>query len=398
MNLFTIRLVLFHICFASFTAGILIQQSVHFLLFLVSMAALFVTGWVPGTLLGKGKGAAALLFSAIFLAALLSQWRFRGHAEFAFHWALLAFWLVTPALIEKASWKGLHRLMMALSVPGLIYSFYWMLRPNEIDWAMKIGFQMFPRAEGFVSNPITNAATLILIGSWSFGRLTSKVEHLEKVLIWVHLSLSILIVVASRVRGGIVGFLFLFVAVALFSEKMRKRSLWMAPLVILMFLGTWYFFGFNVASIKERITLIRHSWVLIQEFPLFGIGPDHFFSYVLDGGKLLGHPHNTLIGITAETGFVGLFAYLGFMMAVGVAMFKLFRAYRDDQGPMGWVTKSLILAFGSYWVIGLTDYNFADTELLLAHAFQFATAIILSLKIPRTSGHRLESTESEPVL
>jgi len=388
MNLSSSRLVLFHLCFASFTAGILLQQSFHFLLFLVSMAALFRTGWVPGTLLGRGKRAAAALFAAIFLAALLAQWRFQGHAEFGFHWALLAFWLVTPALVDKANWVLLHRLMMGLSVPGLIYSFYWMLRPDEIAWAMEKGFHMFPRAEGFVSNPITNAATLILIGSWSFARLTSKVARFEKGLIWSHLSLSILIVVVSRVRGGIVGFLFLFVAVALFSEKMRKRSLWMAPLVILMFLGTWYFFGFNVASIQERLTLIANSWVLIKEYPLFGIGPDHFFSFVLDGGELLGHPHNTVIGITAETGFLGLVAYLSFMVAIGWALFRLYRAYRTDSGPMGWVTKSLILVYGSYWVIGLTDYNFADTELLLAHAFQFATAMILSLKIPETTAER----------
>lgn len=381
MNLFFIRLVLFHLCFASLTFGILLQQITHFLFFLVSLAAACVYGIELKALVGKGKQLAGIFFITILLSAIMAQWRFNGRPDFEFHWAFLAFWLVTPFLMARTNWVLVHRLMLGLSLPGLIYSYYWMVRPDEIAWAMEKGFHMFPRAEGFVSNPITNAATLILIACWSFGRLTSEVPRWERLLIWVHISLSTIIVVVSRVRIGIIGFLFLFLVVALLSEKLRKRALIIVPFVVILCAGSLYFFGFNMGSIEERLKLLNNGFQLIAAHPVFGIGPDLFAWFVIDGGDLVGHPHNTVVGITAELGFVGLTAYLVFMAAVGWAVWKLWCSQNFRAGPHGWLAKSLLLMYLTYWLVGMTDYNFADTELLLAHSFQFAMAIILALNL-----------------
>lgn len=380
MSIFKVRLFFFHVCFASLTFGILLQQAWHFAFFLISLGALFFTGVSWEAILGKGKRAAALLMGAILLSAVIAQLRLKTTVDFEYHWAFLAFWLVTPALVEKTNWNTVHRLMLILSVPGLIYSYYWMIRPDEIAWALEKGFHMFPRASGFVSNPITNAATLVLIGCWSLSRLTDQVTKLERILIWAHLSLSVLIVLASRVRVGIVGFLCLFVLVALFSKRLRKLTLMLVPAVILLFLCTWYVFGFNVASIEERLLLLKNGWLLLKTHPFFGIGPDHFEAFYYDSIGLNSHPHNTVLGIAAETGLVGLGAYLGFMTVVGLALYRLNRNPNIQAGSHHWVVKSLTLVYLTYWVIGLADYNFADTELLLAHSFHFATTLVLYLK------------------
>lgn len=362
--------------------GILLQQITHFLFFLITLAALLSGGCVPGSLLGKGKRSAATLMCVILLSSVIAHMRLGWGTEFDFHWAFLAFWLVTPSLLQQTRWDWVHRLMVLVSIPGLIYSYYWMVRPDEIAWAIEKGFHMFPRAEGFVSNPITNAATLILIACWSFSRLTTKVPSWERVLIWAHMTLSVVIVVASRVRVGILGFLFLFLMVALFSPKLRKRALFLGPVVIILFLVSWRFFGFNMESIHERIILLKNGIAIIGNYPIFGIGPGMFKTYINRENGLAAHPHNTILGITGETGILGLAAYLVFMGAVAFALYRLYqRCENHPSHPLRWVVQSLILVYLTYWLVGLADYNFADTELLLANSVHFGVAIVLNSQL-----------------
>ncbi len=358
--------------------GIITQETSLILLMLFRIFLALFHGHPGEALFGKGRRAALFFFGALILSAAVSQFRDPSRQSTTIHWAFVAFWATSPALLRRLDWVFLHRLLLIVSVPGLIYSVYWLLQPDEIAWALKQGFHMYPRAEGFVSNPITNAEGLVIMAGWSLARLNQALSPRERKWIWTHLLLSLLIVVFSRVRAGLIGFTFILLVNVLLSYKNRKSLLiaWVA--MAGTFLGTIYIFGFNTASLYKRLELLQSNLSLFVAHPIFGMGPDWLREHNLESNPEM-HPHNTLVGIATESGLVGLTTYLVFMALLLWRLLRLRARHRDSKDPLTWVVRALSTSFICYWIFGLFDYNFADTELLIFHALQWSMIASLSL-------------------
>ena len=360
---------LFYGCFAAFSLGIALQQASLFLFMILQLGFAVIYGSRLHTLVAEGRRAAVLFFVAMVISAVVAHHKVPVAEQTRIHWALIAFWAITPSIGAWIRWETLHRVLLAVSVPGLIYSVIWLLQPDEMAFSQKHGFHTYPRAEGFVSNPITNAEGLVILACWSLARLTETVGKRERRLIIGHLVLSILIIVFSRVRSGIVGLTILLAVLSFYKPRLRRLTLSVLTVIVILFPLTVSFFGFNHASIRERLTLIELNIDLFGEHPLFGIGPNKFGEPLNAGGELPGHPHNTLIGMAVEHGIMGLAFYLVFMLGM-MRQLWLLHARSSSLAPP-WVIRALALVFLSYWIFGLFDYNFADTELLIFHSLHW---------------------------
>lgn len=361
--------ILVYLLFGSFFMGIFTLQVFFFVLVLWNWVVVSLDGdWAPGSWL-KRHGV-SLAFWCFMLASAVYQQASGLGDDFGFHWAFYAFWLLTARQVAGLDFKILHRVLLFASVPGLIYSFYWLLRPEMIEWALggDNRFSMYPRAAGFLSNPITHAEGLVVLLGWGLARLQTEMSSRERRWMVVHMVASLLIILGSRVRAGVLGFLVLLLLHGIFSPKHRKLCISLVVLMVAAFPITYAVFGFNTDSLTERLVLIQHNLELLWEHLMFGIGPDRFHVYPLpETPDIPSHPHNTLIGVATEMGLPGLFFFLAFMVVVGGRLLLLNRRCEATGCAPAWVARALTYSFGVFWLLGLFDYNFADTELLILH-------------------------------
>jgi O-antigen ligase len=140
-----------------------------------------------------------------------------------------------------------------------------------------------------------------------------------------------------------------------------------------------WFFGFNVASLAERSELLARGWHLFLEHPWLGIGPGQFFHYPPTPGGHLTHPHNTLLGLLAEQGILGVAAFALFFVHLIRRNWLLFQTYRAQDTPLGWVSRSLLYVNLTFIINGLTDYNLGSTVMLLWYAIHWAVLARLPL-------------------
>jgi len=360
-----------HVAFASFSFGIAIQQILLGLYAIAAGGTGMVRGRRPDWFVNRYRLPMIALVASSLLAMVASEVSWSSPEPMTFQWPMLAYWVIAPAMVARLSWVRLHRVLLIASVPGLVASVLWLLQPAELAHAMNVGFTMFPRAEGFESNPITYSEGLVVLGGWSLARLTATTPGWEGRLIKAHLGLSILIVVFSRVRSGIVGFAVLFLIHGILEPRYRKSCLIALVVMIGLFGAGTAIFGFNMASLEERIVLIRANLELIPEAPITGIGSDKHLLTLENGRTLPEHPHNTLIGVTVESGLIGLLAYLVAMIVLARQLYLVYLAHREPDDPLAWPTRALVYVFIHFHLHGLFDYNFNDTESLLMHALHW---------------------------
>ena len=387
--------IMLYAAFASMSLGILLQQ-ILFSLFMLAVifAGLFASLSATDVFL-KSRRLPAAFFAVIVTSALFAQITRPIEGSVKFHWAFIAVWAISPILLHRLNFRHLHRTMLILSAFGLAYSCYWLLQPDELSWALKVGFANYPRAEGFVSNPITHAETLLILAAWSLARLShDTLEKLERNLIAVHLTVSALVIIFSRIRSGMLAILILLVVYALLSPNLRRYAWFAIGVVAAVSIGAFLWFGFNLASIEERMILIHKAGEMFQQHPILGIGPDRFDEFFTSADKVTGHPHNTLIGVAVETGIIGFCVYLAMMATLLWQLWQLRPLRRETALRLAetlpeqaetypWIWRALVSTMVIFWVFGLFDYNLVDTELLIAHGLHWSliTALYTRFRI-----------------
>ncbi len=370
----------FYVCFASFSLGIAIQQIMLCLLILLGLGLSIISSNKFGSSYNGIQSAG--LFMGVMLAMILAhQWLSDFEQPASIHWAFVVLWAVNIALIRQVNWVTLHRILILISIPGLLYSFHLLMEPAEFMWALKIeSFSMYPRAYGLVSNPITNAEGLVVIAGWTLARLGNGVRGKERKWLIVHIVVSALIITLSRVRAGVIGFALILVVHAILHPKYRKNMMWGLAALLLAFLITIPIFGFNLASIEERVQLTKHSLYILKSHFWLGIGADQFDLFTSPFTTTPAHPHNTLLAVITELGIFGLLAFLWLMFHIARRLLSLSTTYRLSKDSLSWVTTALAYSFCSFIVFGLFDFNFGDSELLIFHGYHWALAFRIPLK------------------
>ena len=359
--------------FASFFMGIFTLEVSFFFLVLYNLVTVtrqrkwgetpsFLAAHLPWLLL-----MGCMLLSSLWAVA-------SSDGAFDFPWALVALVLLSGEQIRRLDWNLVHRVLVIASLPGLFFSVYHLLQVDEILWAQKVGYEMYPRASGFLSNPITHAEGLVVLFGWSLARLAGKLDRRERWLIVSQAVLAFLIILFSRVRAGLLGFTLLLLLHAWYSPRHRKTVAVVGGLGLLGLVPILSVFGFNIASLQGRRHLIHHGWQLFLQKPVLGIGPDRFSDYPDPITGLAAHPHNTMLGVLAESGLVGFLAFAACMIWIGIHLWRVVRQW-DEDGPWPWLPRALVSSFLVFWAMGLFDFNFGDTELLLLHGMFWGIVI-----------------------
>lgn len=111
----------------------------------------------------------------------------------------------------------------------------------------------------------------------------------------------------------------------------------------------------GLGALDSRLHLWRSAWIGFLEHPLFGVGPagfellydQHFRApdYLLSGAAHHDRAHNVILGVMAESGGVGLVAYLLFWGGAAVTCRSALRRAGQDPGLM-W----LVVGVGAHFV------------------------------------------------
>jgi O-antigen ligase len=180
--------------------------------------------------------------------------------------------------------------------------------------------------------------------------------------------------------------------VAYLAVRRPKGLLLLVPLLAVLFFALPAPIRARVVSIadpeertnKDRIAMAHAGLKMIEESPVFGIGPEmvrRYYPLYRDPDApqwIVPHLHDNVLQIAAANGLFAAGAYLAFMGIFFLRVFgQLHRRPRSDPAP---IVAGALMAGVALFLAGFFEYNFGDTEVematLLVMAVPFASAKI----------------------
>ena len=144
-------------------------------------------------------------------------------------------------------------------------------------------------------------------------------------------------------------------------------------------------FSMENASNLDRIAMAAPGLKMIKAHPWLGIGPGLiervYPAWVVEWAVLEENPHlhNNLLQIAAERGLIGLAAWLWMMAAFALLAWRVLRA-AGPIGPGGPEARAALAALAGFLAMGMFEYNFSDSEVLMALLF------VVSLPLAASDG------------
>ena len=120
----------FYASFASFSFGIATQQIMMSLLIILG-TGLTVAGYQRFASAYSGIQSACIFLGIMLALVITHQFLTDFQDQARFHWAFVVLWSVSIPLVRQINWSTLHRILVIVSVPGLLFSMYTLLEPAE---------------------------------------------------------------------------------------------------------------------------------------------------------------------------------------------------------------------------------------------------------------------------
>jgi O-antigen ligase len=133
-------------------------------------------------------------------------------------------------------------------------------------------------------------------------------------------------------------------------------------------------FSMENQSNLDRIAMAATGLEIIRAHPWLGIGPGLmgrvYPAWVVDWAVRAENPHlhNNLLQIAAERGLIGLSAWLWMMAAFAILAWRVLRV-AGPTGPGGPEARAALAALAGFLTMGMFEYNFSDSEVLMALLF-----------------------------
>lgn len=309
-------------------------------------------------LLDEQPGTVALLVAFLAWAAVTSVWAPSPDAAFASvsRYALnVVLFLIASSVLRTRrdiSW------VIAAFVAGTAISVAY-----GIALSPAAGSTAADRASGTVGDPNEFAAVLVaglpLAVALASGRSWSPRLRALGV---VAAGLSVVGIVLSLSRGGLVALVVVLIAGVVLAGRWRAKLLLLAPLALVATVG---YFLVTPAALQRitssnggtgRTDLWAIGWRMVEDRPVLGVGTGNYqqasIHYLLRPGLLTRSDlianvnrvaHNTYLTVLAELGLVGavmFLALIAIVLACGVKAAHLFARKRDDSMEMltrGWL-------------------------------------------------------------
>ena len=196
---------------------------------------------------------------------------------------------------------------------------------------------------------------------------------------WLGFALAAAAVIAARSRWGAVALAVVGgLGLALGSLPSAPQALAQPLTDLLPYVRPFDVRGVEVTdanfAVVERMAHWQAGWWMWAEHPWRGVGignyePVYPAYYIPPWKEPLGHAHNTYLNVAAETGLIGLLAYLALW---GVAFWQTARAIRHTSG---WERAASVGVLGV--LVHLSAHNFFDN--LFVHNMYAHVAILLGM-------------------
>ncbi|MEM1177091.1 MAG: O-antigen ligase family protein [Acidobacteriota bacterium] len=210
---------------------------------------------------------------------------------------------------------------------------------------------------------------------------------------WVAAAAGLLVLTLARTRRAVVGGIALVALV----------SAWLAPASWTERVGS--IVDLNDPSNYDRLCMLEAGLHMIDERPLFGIGPE----MVKERYPIYRHPtaprlnvphlHNALLQRAAEQGLIGFAAYLWMMGAAAFLAWRGLRRSEAGEESCADLYLAVLMVVVGFNVASLFEDNWNDTEVRRLLLFFLAIPLCLrrpSLRSPSPRGAQLEAGEPSP--
>ncbi len=223
------------------------------------------------------------------------------------------------------------------------------------------------RVGGSIGSPNGAGAYLSVLLSVAAGTLVSSVSSRKKLLAAVAFAVGAFALVMTYSRGGFISFLvgmgLVFLVSAARSPAARKWivvgffALASVVLISRSSLETRVL-GEDAGAAYSRVPLMRLAFSIIAEHPVVGVGANNFVA-VMDGyatgefrHQFFYTVHNKYLLIWAETGLVGLLAYLWFLFSI---LHRGWQAWRMQDRVLSPIVLGLTAGLCGHMVQMLVD-------------------------------------------
>jgi len=262
----------------------------------------------------------ALLFAAFFLSVPFS---FNQKASIlqiiGYLKVLVLYLLIVNVLRTEKQFNLALTLIYATLVISFVYGVYNLLFAVKELQAVGVAGKTMERIQGLTHDPNIYASSLLIFLPLPFLYVFEEKRFLRKCL-WATLFAVLAASVAITFsRGGLLSFA-VVMAILMFKKRHNRFVLWsgiVAIFVIIILLPPefWQRFSFlsnlrGEASARWRFNLAAGALSYFRQHPIFGIG---LGSYIGESIRFIPRhlvAHNIYVEIAAETGIVGLLAFL----------------------------------------------------------------------------------------
>jgi putative inorganic carbon (HCO3(-)) transporter len=302
---------------------------------------------------------------------------------------ILAYYLVINNVNSPKQIKMLVYALLSSAVLVVFYGFYQYFSGIDISSFMWVDKNKFPdlttRVFSTFGNPNLLAGFLLVIISLAFSlSLYEKSFNIKTCFAVVTLAAGLCLIMTYS-RGL---WLSLFATLFIYGKFYDKRIFWASIPILTIIVFADANISARAASLINpadtssalRLALWDSAWQMILKHPVLGIGwgsywlvyPDYDY-FIKDTSIIIYHAHNMYLNIAAETGFLGLAAFLAVLWGHISAAFGVFLK-TDDAGTKG-LMLGMLAAMTGLIVSGFTDYILFGAQ--TAMLFWLLNAIIV---------------------
>lgn len=208
------------------------------------------------------------------------------------------------------------------------------------------GFRLlvFQRMTGPYENPIDLATYFMIAIPILLGYAATRTHRRARGAVWALVAVLVACLGRTLAFGAWISFVAALGMLAWRRGPLRRPALVTAGAVMAAGLGfmtlrgEWYLLTFSDVGTHDRVWMWQAALGMIRDQPLLGHGVNTFMANYLDywvgGDSTPRYAHNCYLQVAAETGLIGLAAFIALLGAAVHRMWLGLRVPRDAERPL----------------------------------------------------------------
>ena len=311
-----------------------------------------------------------------FISTIIHSYKYAAVSEMLRQIGYVAFFLIVFNTIREGN--RFRRLVSVMLIGAVVPCIYGVIQLLHLDWIPWSPEPSWKRLLATFGNPTYFAAYLATLLPLGIALLITPRQHRSSTKGSLALALLMLLMaiclIYTYARAAWLGFLFVLLVQAILAAfwlRGREKLRMLLPAVALclpvaaafVLPGTWSLperlkssFTADPSNVQRALTW-QAAFSIFKSHPILGTGPGTFFIYLPEhqspeffrtGAMMASHAHNEFLEVGAETGALGLLAFLWLLVAYYWSGFKGLKEIKDTRwrltiaGLMGGVGAFLI--------------------------------------------------------